>query len=83
MCFMINKYTSISGGANTNHSVTEKSHPVLHTSGLNQVNVLSIEPKILNKMLLVNAKINFDKCFKTGISFIKIDFTTKETLNLK
>ena len=38
MCFMNNKYTSISGGANTNHSATEKSHPFLHTSGSNQVN---------------------------------------------
>ena len=30
-------------------------------------------------MFLVNAKINFDECFKTNISFIKIDFTTKGT----
>ena len=39
MCFMNNKYTSISGVANTNHSATEKSHPFLQTSGSNQVNV--------------------------------------------
>ena len=39
MCFMNNKYTSISGGAITNHYATEKSHPFLLTSGSNQVNV--------------------------------------------
>ena len=39
ICFMNNKYTSISGGANMNHSATEKSHPFLHTSGSNQVKV--------------------------------------------
>ena len=38
-CFMNNKYTSISGGANTNHSATEKSHTFLYASGSNQVNV--------------------------------------------
>ena len=30
-------------------------------------------------MFLVTAKINLDLCFKTSISFIKIDFTTKGT----
>ena len=39
MFFMNTKYTLIPGGGNTNDSTTEKSHPFLHTSGANQVNV--------------------------------------------
>ena len=54
--FMNSKYTSISGGANTNHSATEKFHPFLHTSGSNQVNVFSIKPKILNKNVFSKCK---------------------------
>ena len=37
VCFMNNKYTSKTRGAYTNHFVTEKSYPFMHTSGSNQV----------------------------------------------
>ena len=42
-----------------NHSASKKSHPFLHTSGSNQV--ISFVNKIKNteKMVLVNAKVNF------------------------